>query len=305
LEQVARGGLQPRIANIAFHAVSIQAGGNVLIIRVPRSYSAPHRIIRQNRNRFYARSAAGKYEPDVNELRALFIAGPQLADRVRNFRLDRIARIAAGNAPVQLMYRSALVLHVVPLSAFDVNSALPLAEIAQDFRSFVPTGSSTANGTRINFEGVLKTSNADPRATQHRAYVQLYRSGIVEAADSSVAAVSTPRISLLDDKLIAGTMRYLKDLIAFGIEPPYAVLVSLIGVGGARLDFAPQSQWGGDLSDPLERDQYHLDEVIIETIPADKAECAGIIRPILDQAANIGGRATSPLFDNEAPCVHR
>ena len=195
------------------------------------------------------------------------------------------------------MNRSVLVLHVVPLSAFDVNSALPLAQIAQNFRSFVPTGSSTANGTRINFEGILKTSNADPQATQHRAYVQLYRSGIVEAADSSVAAMHTPTISLLDDKLIAGTMRYLNDLVAFGVEPPYAVLVSLIGVAGARLDFERQPQWGGDLSDPLERDQYHLDEVVIEAIPGDKPECASMIRPILDQAANISGRATSPIFD--------
>jgi predicted HTH transcriptional regulator len=47
LEQVIRGGLQPRIANISFHAVPSRAGGNVLIVRVPRSYNAPHRVIRQ------------------------------------------------------------------------------------------------------------------------------------------------------------------------------------------------------------------------------------------------------------------
>jgi hypothetical protein len=40
LEQIARGGLQPRIADIAFHAVPIQAGGSVLVIRVARSYNA-------------------------------------------------------------------------------------------------------------------------------------------------------------------------------------------------------------------------------------------------------------------------
>jgi hypothetical protein len=33
--------------NIAFHAVPIRADGNVLIIRIPRSYDPPHRIIRQ------------------------------------------------------------------------------------------------------------------------------------------------------------------------------------------------------------------------------------------------------------------
>jgi predicted HTH transcriptional regulator len=34
LEQIARGGLQPRIGSIAFHPVPIQAGGNVLIVRL-------------------------------------------------------------------------------------------------------------------------------------------------------------------------------------------------------------------------------------------------------------------------------
>jgi|SRR3974390_413652 len=58
LEQVAPGGLQPRIVNIAFHTVPIQAGGNVLIIRIPRSYNPPHRIIRQGSNRFWIAATA-------------------------------------------------------------------------------------------------------------------------------------------------------------------------------------------------------------------------------------------------------
>ena len=165
LEQVARGGLQPRIANIAFHAVPIRAGGNVLIIQVPRSYNPPHRIIRQGSNRFWARSAAGKYEPDVSELRTLFNAGPQLADRIRNFRLDQIAKIAAEQAPVQLMKRGTLVLHIVPLTAFDMTSALPLRQIELDFNSFVPMGSSTANVARINFDGIL---NDNVNSTDNR-----------------------------------------------------------------------------------------------------------------------------------------
>jgi hypothetical protein len=301
LEQVARGGLQPRIANIAFRAVPIQAGGNVLIIRVPRSYNAPHRIIRQGSNRFWARSAAGKYEPDINELRALFNTGPQLVDRIRNFRLDRIAKIAAGQAPVQLMNQGSLILHIIPLSAFDVASAFPLHQIERDFRTFVPMGSSTASGARINFDGVLKTSNADSQATQHRAYVQLYRNGIIETVYSNLMAVSSgsPIISYIDDRLIYEISRSLNDLAAVGVEPPYALLVSLIGVTGARLNFARgvDSQWYDNIGYPFDRDQYHFDEVIFETIPTGQAECASIIRPILDQMANAGGNATSPIFD--------
>jgi Putative DNA-binding domain len=303
LEQVIRGGLQPRIANISFHAVPSRAGGNVLIVRVPRSYNPPHRVIRQGSSRFWARSAAGKYEPDVNELRTLFNAGPQLADRIRNFRLDRIAKITAGQAPVQLMNQGFVVLHIVPLSAFDAASTLPLRQIELDFRSFVPIGSTTANGARINFDGILKTSNADQRATQHRAYVQLYRNGIIETVDSTLMAVSSGDsiISNLDDILIYEIMRSLKDVAAVGIEPPYALLVSLVGVAGARFNFArgQNSQWDDNLSDRLDRDQYHFDEVLFETIPTARTECASIIRPILDQMANAGGKATSPIFDDQ------
>ena len=303
LEQIARGGLQPRITNLAFRAVGIAAGGSVLIVRAPRSFSPPHRVIRQGSNRFWARSAAGKYEPDVNELRNLFNSGPQIAERVRNFRLDRIAKIAARETPVQLMDSGILVIHVVPLSAFDVTPTLPLRDIERDFRAFVPIGSTTATGMRINFEGVLKTSNADPQATQHRAYVQLYRSGIVETVTSTLAAVSsgTPIISNLDDRLIYEIMRTLNDLVSVGIEPPFAVLVSLVEVNGARFNFArgQNSLWFDNLGNPLDRDQYHFDEIIFETVPTTQAECAAVIRPVLDQMANAGGNATSPIFDDQ------
>jgi hypothetical protein len=221
---------------------------------------------------------------------------------IRNFRLDRVAKIAAGQAPVQLMNQGTIVLHVIPLSAFDAPSTLPLRQIELNFRSFVPLGSSTATGVRINFDGVLKTSNADPRATQHRAYVQLYRNGIIETVHSTLMAVSSanPIISNLDDMLIHEVMRSLNDLAALGIEPPYALLVSLFGVAAARFNFArgQNSQWYDNLGNPLDRDQYHSDEVIFETIPTTPAECAGIVRPILDQLANAGGQATSPVFDN-------
>jgi predicted HTH transcriptional regulator len=78
LENVARSGLQPRIAGLAMRGISIAAGGSVLLVRVPRSYNPPHRIVQQGsgNNRFYARSSAGKYEPNVDELRLLFAQAP-------------------------------------------------------------------------------------------------------------------------------------------------------------------------------------------------------------------------------------
>lgn len=163
----------------------------------------------------------------------------------------------------------------------------------------MPIGSTTANGARINFDGILKTSNADQRAIQHRAYVQLYRNGFIEAVGSTLMAENWGGTILnLDDRLIYEIMRSLNDLAAVAVEPPYALLVSLIGVTNARFKFARgDSQRYDDPSIPLDRDQYHFDEAVLETIPLDQAGCASAIRPILDQIANAGGNAVSPFFD--------
>lgn len=186
LDEVARGGLQPRLPSITFHPVPIQAGGHVIIIRVPRSYNPPHRVIRQGSTRFWARSSAGKYEPNVDELRALFTLAPQLIDRIQNFRAERIAKIAADHGPVQLMNRGTLVLHIIPFSAFDLSSVVPIDAITREFNTFPPLGSRTAQARRVNFDGVLMVSNADQAAQQQRAYVQVFRNGIVEAVNSTV-----------------------------------------------------------------------------------------------------------------------
>lgn len=184
LENMARDGLQPRIANLQAKAVPFSQGGVVLVIRVPRSYNPPHRVIFKGKNRFLARSSAGKYEPDVDELRAIFTAAPQLADRIRGFRIDRTAKIVGGETPVALTGSCYLVIHVVPFSAFDLRAALNLQEVAQHPDYFPTFSPQSPRNWRVNFDGFLTLSNADQTANQQRAYVQVFRSGSVEAVAS-------------------------------------------------------------------------------------------------------------------------
>jgi predicted HTH transcriptional regulator len=47
LENVARSGLQPRIFGLAIRGVPIATGGFAFVVRIPRSYNQPHRIVRQ------------------------------------------------------------------------------------------------------------------------------------------------------------------------------------------------------------------------------------------------------------------
>jgi hypothetical protein len=311
LENIARSGLQPRIFGLAVRAVPIAEGGYVLVLRIPRSYNQPHRIVRQGsgNHRFWARSSVGKYELNVDELRALFTRAPQLADRIRDFRFDRIAKIVGGDAPVLLMGTRPLILHVAPLSAFESAQSfrLDINQAPQQlFTAFPPIGAQVGD-FRINVDGCLVLSNRGADGRTHRAYVQVFHNGIVEAVDSTFVmgegtAQNPYRLTSIrtESKIIGASHSYLQSLQARDAPAPYVLLVSLIGVEGIAYSFAMAA--GALFEDEagiLDRDQFHFSELVIDDVPLDPYEYAKLLRPLLDQIANAAGRARTPSFDQD------
>src|ERR1700686_5175709 len=51
LENLARDGIEPRIAGLRMRAVPINAGGFLLVLRIPKSWNPPHRVSAKNTNR--------------------------------------------------------------------------------------------------------------------------------------------------------------------------------------------------------------------------------------------------------------
>jgi hypothetical protein len=309
LESIARSGLQPRVFGLDFRSVPAN-GGAVIVVRVPRSYNPPHRIIRHGsgQHRFFARSSAGKYEPNVDELRSLFTRAPQLSERIRDFRFDRVAKLAAADGPVKLQGRDAIVMHVVPFSAFDTRLALPLDPESALYTSFPPLGSAYPQNYRINLDGLLTLSNVEERAPSQRAYTQLFHSGVVEAAASLLFGDGTDRnprrASSIQTEMpiVRWSHVYLRQLIKLGCEPPFAVLVSFIGVKGAPYSFTPIAGGGFEFDHErgiLDRDQFHFSEVIVENIPEEPYEYAKRLRPLFDEIANAAGRASTVSFDHQ------
>ena len=115
LEEIIRNGIAPRI-RFDIQPAPVTSG-NVVVIRIPQSWSAPHMVTFKNYSRFYARNSAGKYQLDVTDLRSAFTLSEATTERIRNFRLDRIAKIAADETPIKLSAGAKLVLHVVPIGA--------------------------------------------------------------------------------------------------------------------------------------------------------------------------------------------
>jgi predicted HTH transcriptional regulator len=82
IEDILRYGIQPRIPYVKIHFVPLQNNRSVLIIRVPKSWLSPHRVIFNKNNEFYLRLSAGSYPMDVDQLRTAFLASETLNKKI-------------------------------------------------------------------------------------------------------------------------------------------------------------------------------------------------------------------------------
>jgi hypothetical protein len=303
LEQMLRDGIRPPISGVETAAVPVTGGNIAIVMRIPKSWNPPHQVTFQKAFRFYARDSNGKYQIDVDELRSVFEISATVAERIREFRAERSGRIANGDTPVVLLGGGNLVLHVVPFSAFNFGSTFPLHEVARDPDKFPTLLDSHARRHQITFDGLTVTSNADAPPTPQRAYTQVFRMGAVEAVGSSLARGQDSRwliLPHLEAIIIRYAKVYMQALHRFGVEPPIAILASLLNVGGLRFvqDFIPRGALTEDMpSTLLTRRQFHFVESIFDQVPFDDKTTAKGLRLTLDHLANAAGLPTSPYFD--------
>lgn len=259
LEQLVRNGIEPRIPKVEFRAIRLSENRYVWLIRVSPSWTAPHRVKRNSK--FYARNSAGRYELDVNELRLAFSMTETMAGRIREFRIDRLAKINAGLTPVPLAGEGSMVVHVVPVQSFVTRASIDIGTYWGT--TALPPMGAMGWDHRVNLDGLVTFDRYRERSS--RAYTQMFRSGIVEAA--LVLSVDGGEKSLHSVRFEQYTLelmyKYLSFAEAFEIGPPYLVFLSLVGARGCILWLRREIHLTSGTG-PLREDVLTLPEVVIE-----------------------------------------
>jgi Putative DNA-binding domain len=313
LENSIRDGIGPRILGVRSFPLPLRSGRHALVLRVPRSFSRPHVVTFRGHWRFYSRSSAGKYPMDVGEVRRAFVLSESVADRIRAFRAERLSRVVAGETPVSIEGPSRIVLHVVPISAFDSPSSgvnldirqpplgervlLPIYIVNEvgldESLSLYPS----AFQPRYNFDGVFCDARLGTPGEGPEGYAQLFRTGIIEAADNDAFVDGYIKGYELDEVLVKAVDKYFRLLRELGIESPVFLLLSLVGVGDYRM-----LQQGGPLQfyselRPVDRDDLLVPEVMVESLEQDLHALQQRMRPLLDAVWNAVGLPRSPHYD--------
>ena len=184
-------------------------------------------------------------------------------------------------------------MHVIPFSAFDFGQSLSLDEISEHPEKFAPI-KGTARHRQITFDGFLTASTAGDLSEPQRAYVQVFRTGIVEAVTSSIVRGKENNfivLPFLQSWIIEYARSYASSLQSCGAEPPFAIMASLINVRGKILlrDYVETAIPEDIPSEVLNRDQFHFVELIFEYVPLSDEVAGRQLKPTLNHIANAAG----------------
>jgi hypothetical protein len=315
LDNSIRDGIKPRIPGVVVWGVRLETGRIAVVIRIPRSFASPHMVTYGGSSRFFARTSNGKYQLDVEEIKAAFLLSDKTAERVRDFRLDRIAKIRADETPVPVVQTARVVLHVVPLGAFSSLAQIDPQSVAVVSRELqlIPLGPVAGPDGRYNLEGYVRyTRSRDDRYAA--AYLQIFRNGALETVDTSLVSRSATGGHLQAANLKADVIEklgyYVSALKLLGVGVPFAVAMSLLGVKGyeigpretalmygigrfdtdviryiAEKELAPAKMYG---IGRFNRDVILVPEVLLESFDTD---ITSLMKPTFDMVWNAAGWA--------------
>lgn len=297
LESMIRDGVAPRLLGVQLQVIDGFTSGPVLIVRVPRSWIAPHMVTFKGSSRFFTRNSAGKHPMDVTEIRAAFVLSETIPERIRNFRAERLLRIVAGETPVPLPDSPKIVLHIVPISAFSAGSQLD-PSLMREHREELQLLIESATDGRFNLDGYLRYGYSIADEASRSGYCQLFRSGISEVVNAGTLYERGDRTFIpsatFERGVVACAESHLSALRRMDVPPPLVVLLSLLGVKGWEMA-TPQQYRKWD-STPFDRDELLLQEVVLQEYGGSVPQ---LLRPVFDQVWNASGWPNSPYYRDD------
>jgi len=293
---LVRDCVEPRLWGVAPWPVRLNNSQIAIVIRVARSFNAPHMVKFGSHRSFYGRTTAGSDFLDAGQLRQQFLMSHTIATRIRDFRDSRVQLIATDRAPAQLKHPGRIILHLVPFDAFSVDQAYDLS-VLNTHPSCLPVIGTRVHDGRYNFDGYFSRhgyiDGTGDRSTY--SYTQVFRNGIIEAAYNVFEEHVGKTISIKYEETVTEAIKeFLAIQQSLGVAPPLFVLLTFTGVMGYEL--TRHSDMGRGLgATPFDRATLELPEVMFDSFDSNVSEK---MRYVFDVVRSAAGLAPKQSGDN-------
>lgn len=293
--------LDPKLPTglIEIHAVEGGARGQILLVRVRKSFSAPHMVRAEGRFRssFYVRDGARNRQLDTRAVREAMFASGDWMRRFRTWRHDRVAAVLANETPVTLAGTRRLILHLAPVSALEEENLVDVREAQRQAvaKQVVSFGSSMVYRTEsFNVDGLVISSRSPDTAVFD--YLQVFRTGLLETVDTYyVHAGDDVPTAAIEGQLFALVPIYIDYLRGLGLELPVIVGVTLAGVRGMRHEEQPAIDRHRGKLPTFDRDVVTVPEVFVDAEQLTR-QPTEYLAPIIHGLWQAGGRPACPRY---------
>ncbi len=298
LESMLRDNVDPRIERVLSKPVPLSNGRLALVMRIPKSWRAPHMIVMDGRDnaQFYTRASNGKHRMDLSELRSVLAGSLSRSAQLQEFRRQRLWRILARELPEPLQEGPVTALHLLPASLAEPHRQLDVLAFSSNSEARQALAPYYCDTARFCLDGYIMAAGAG-KGDRWR-YLLAFRNGAIELVrrhdsyeDRGLKRLPGNRV---EDRVRGDVEAALEILRRASVQPPVFVSFSLLGARGLGFGHT-RLQRTGDDSDPVfEQDEMVLRDIELDTYPASADEVA---RPLLDSLWNAAGYACSRSFD--------
>ncbi|PDT33908.1 hypothetical protein CO671_23105 [Rhizobium sp. M10] len=293
ISESLRSSVEPHIFGLRVRWLEIGPEHGVIIIRVPRSWAAPHRVTVAKDSRFFIRDENGKHAMSVDELRRAFLYATDIENRIREFRGQRLNALVANEGPLALDNDTpCLVVHIIPLAGFSEGLQIEF----DDNRAGVPPIGAGGWNSMYSIDGLVSYSGPEESAGSVRAFTTFFRNGVVEAVARlhTAEASGTRAIHLepIEEEVVSIVARAFRELDFYRVPAPFYILVSILGAKGIT---APKDHWRQPVAYPYRSEKILLPDLRIENALPEQLDT--LMRPLFDLLWNAFGHRRSPSYD--------
>ena len=315
LENLCKDCIEPNMTGVDPYTVEVE-GGHLLVIKIPKSWSGPHRANSGKYKRFFQRHSRTVSEMDVSQLKQAFLGSSTVFQRAAKIssswayqaeaqalesaqiRHDKeqgqiVEGLSSFDADLPNEKDGIFVLHIIPIGNLADRTTLPfesLEALGAHFRPFISMG----YNSRINLEGVRFYNSGIDEET----YTQVHRNGSLElVAEGLVWQVDGGR-ELLGKRIVEGLTdcldRLFRGLRMLECSPPLYIQLRILRVKNTTLDTGVPSAYWSHGEPVFSRNEIVLPEIILTEYPDGLAR-EDLVRQLTDPLWNAYGRGSCPL----------
>lgn len=289
--------VEPKLYGYQIEMIQLENGLYVLGIDVPKSWNAPHAVrINDGTYRFHVRKNTSNVTLDALDIRELILANMALQDKIRGFLEARLVALATGETPAPLHQEAKIILHLIPVSAFQKGNQIDISTMLENRGYLHPLGNPGCSH-RINLEGLLGYYEG----RRGGSYIQVYRNGIIESVEtSSVNREYEQGLYVIPcEDMVRQYIQSLRSYLHFyqktDIHGPIYGFFTLQGVKEVHLP-APENFFER-IGPAFGRDTLRLPEMVIEDLDTPVEE---LLKVPMDALWNAGGFLECPYLKSSS-----